>query len=1196
MNIVDDVPTVESFKHEVTEGDTNSIEGNALEGAVAGADGAEFAWDADQQGQYGTITLNPDGTYSYKLNNDNPAVKELTDGKTLTEKFTYTYTDADGDVATGSVTITINGVDNEVVVKPSDPEAGSDNLTVHESGLADGSEPGVKPTTASGSLDIDAPDGVKSITLQFGDKRVEVSLDGTETTLDMHGEGSLTASYADGKLSYTYTLGDNTLEHGPGNNEANDISHEVTVTVTDMDNSEASGTITVNIVDDVPTIVHDKTTSLVPGDAPFIISKGTVTVDPGADGFASDYQNIHAKFDLDSMVDEGSLSDDGMSGTIIVLIDGIEKQVTVKLSENSDKSILTGTIEGSSDPLFEATLDKEGNWSMEQYEQFHMPSDDGSSNKFELVFKTADGDGDVATTTVNVPLEVKSQEANNSGDAIGNGDDTIIITGGDGVAGTVAAGDSGGMTEGQQVEANYNVCFILDTSGSMGETIDGRWGSQSRLDVAVESIQNFVRSSIHEGDFVGTVNLAVVSFANSSSERNIIEVSISRESDGHGGYTETYTLGDRSYPSYDSFIRAFSNRLSWLDADGGTNYEAGFRNAADWFDGLGDTSEADGNITYFLTDGVPTYHGTNSYGGRDHATKDDVEGAWDGYQDLLGSAANMQVNAIGFGDDLSDEAMKTLAMLDNTGTTVSGADKNVEADGKLYYGNSGKNPWQPTEEVYTSYEGTPPSWHDGNTYYTQIDGSYQKLEWDYQNGKMELGYYTGSLWSRQWHSVNDDLYTMQEVPVTTGGNATRVTDGDSLTAAFESGFKPGALVGVGDDIITAASSSSSVIVYGDVMNTDMLLNNLNGVGDNIEAALVAAGIGFGSGSKVFQWLENEGNAYLLTGTKYEGWSHSDTLKYMLEHSAELGYETRMDESGNFYLVDASGNVLNMDGTSTHVSLDDLTGRTGGDDVITGSGADDFIFGQEGDDIISGGLGNDTLYGGTGDDILFGDEDKLSVIRSVLGISEENDDPDIIGAIKDTANNKDALTQLIDAVEGAGNGGDDQLFGGSGDDLLFGMGGNDYLSGGEGEDFLFGGSGNDIIVYDENDYLVDGGSGIDFMVSDDNTLTLDGILSNKDTGTGPLVNSIEVLITGEKALDLTNINQLAEKYGITLGENADGKETLSLDMSKWTQEGDNTYTLKEGGLTLETNLERDMDGQDDAQIQQHMFILQNGQGS
>ena len=121
---------------------------------------------------------------------------------------------------------------------------------------------------------------------------------------------------------------------------------------------------------------------------------------------------------------------------------------------------------------------------------------------------------------------------------------------------------------------------------------------------------------------------------------------------------------------------------------------------------------------------------------------------------------------------------------------------------------------------------------------------------------------------------------MQEVPVTTGGNATRVTDGDSLTAAFESGFKPGALVGVGDDIITAASSSSSVIVYGDVMNTDMLLNNLNGASNNIAAALVAADIDFGSGSKVFQWLEEYGNSDLLKGTDYEGWSHGDTVKRM----------------------------------------------------------------------------------------------------------------------------------------------------------------------------------------------------------------------------------------------------------------------------------------------------------------------------
>ena len=46
-------------------------------------------------------------------------------------------------------------------------------------------------------------------------------------------------------------------------------------------------------------------------------------------------------------------------------------------------------------------------------------------------------------------MQVASE--NNTGAPISNNNDVIIIDGGDGVAGTVAAGDSGGMTEGQQV-------------------------------------------------------------------------------------------------------------------------------------------------------------------------------------------------------------------------------------------------------------------------------------------------------------------------------------------------------------------------------------------------------------------------------------------------------------------------------------------------------------------------------------------------------------------------------------------------------------------------------------------------------------------------------------------------------------------------------------------------------------------------
>ena len=590
---------------------------------------------------------------------------------------------------------------------------------------------------------------------------------------------------------------------------------------------------------------------------------------------------------------------------------------------------------------------------------------------------------------------------------ISNGDDTITITGGDGVAGTVAAGDTGGMTEGQQVEANYNVCFVLDTSGSMDDKVgdEPAWwlpdNRQTRLEVAVDSIENFVDSSIHNGDFVGTVNLAVVPFASDASEYgSTIGVSITRVSDGHGGYTETYTLGNQTYRNYHAFSTAFHNRLNALEADGGTNYEAGFLKAAEWFEQLGDTSDADGNITYFLSDGKPTYNDTFGNPSRNTGSrtdKEDVQGAWHGYQELLGSASGMQVNAIGFGGDLDKNAMKTLAMLDNTGTPIAGVAGNQTADGTLYY-DGGQ--WPPT---------------------------------------------TGT---------------------TTGGNATQVTNGEGLSAAFKSGFKPGALASAGNDAITAENSTSSTIIYGDVMNSDRLLHELKQdvtIADMVKAGMITALPGYGSGSEVFQWLEQ--NSDKLTGD-YAGWTREDSIKYMLDHADELGYETRVDTDGNPYLVAPDGTVWNLDGSEAmDVDLDGLTGRGGGDDIITGSSASDIIYGQEGHDTIYGGSGHDTLYGGTGNDLLVGDDKPESLaadtVEEISGLS------------------KGELDAFIESVEGTDADGNDRLFGGSGDDVLLGMGGDDYLDGGEGSDAIFGGAGNDIIVYDQQDYLVSGGSGIDF---------------------------------------------------------------------------------------------------------------------
>lgn len=176
--------------------------------------------------------------------------------------------------------------------------------------------------------------------------------------------------------------------------------------------------------------------------------------------------------------------------------------------------------------------------------------------------------------------------------------------------------------------------------------------------------------------------------------------------------------------------------------------------------------------------------------------------------------------------------------------------------------------------------------------------------------------------------------------------------------------------------------------------------------------------------------------------------------------------------------------------------------------------------------------------------------------------------------------------------------DDILRGGDGDELIFGGSGDDFIDGGEGRDTIYAGDGNDIIVYDKADYLVSGGSGIDFMVSADSTLTMDTLLSGgKDGHEGPIVDSIEVLITGKDALSLTSIQELADKYGIELGTNPDGQETLTLDMGKWTEQADGSYDFhggaEEGGLTLETNLQHDSTtSSDNGEMAQQVFILEH----
>ncbi len=61
-------------------------------------------------GQYGSIVVNADGSYTYTIDDSNTSVQALrTNAQTLDDIFTYTVTDAGGLTSTSQVTITIRG-------------------------------------------------------------------------------------------------------------------------------------------------------------------------------------------------------------------------------------------------------------------------------------------------------------------------------------------------------------------------------------------------------------------------------------------------------------------------------------------------------------------------------------------------------------------------------------------------------------------------------------------------------------------------------------------------------------------------------------------------------------------------------------------------------------------------------------------------------------------------------------------------------------------------------------------------------------------------------------------------------------------------------------------------------------------------------------------------------------------------------
>ena len=168
------------------------------QGARAGTVGSSFA------GQYGSLTLNADGSYTYLVDNNNPLVQALrTAGNTVSEFFTYSIRDLSGALSAANLTITIQG-------RNDNPLAVNDSAVAVEAGGTNNATPGVNPTgnLLSNDTDVDAGDsklvnGIRTGTEAAGGTFTTVA--GVQVITGTY--GTLTV-FANGNYSYQV---DNTL-------------------------------------------------------------------------------------------------------------------------------------------------------------------------------------------------------------------------------------------------------------------------------------------------------------------------------------------------------------------------------------------------------------------------------------------------------------------------------------------------------------------------------------------------------------------------------------------------------------------------------------------------------------------------------------------------------------------------------------------------------------------------------------------------------------------------------------------------------------------------------------------------------------------------------------------------------------------------------------------------------------------------
>ena len=336
IQIVDDIPDARDNTGSVTEDTSLTATGNLVTnspGDVKGADGASVSHiagstsanvDGDGEtinGQYGTLFVKADGTYTYTLTNGNADVQGLTTGEKLHDVFTYTLKDGDGDIDTATLDITINGKNDGVTITNLTPAAQGGDLTVNENDLSDGSSPNNGALTQYGTFNVSAPDGLDEVWVG-GVKVIDggvLAANVADRTIDTaNGNLVITAfNAATGEVSYSFTL-DAAATHSAAGVDNTFLN--LAVKVTDTDTDVANSTLSIKIVDDIPD-ARDNTGSVT--EDSLLPASGNLINDATADVKGADGATIsHIAGSTSANVDGDGETINGQYGTLFVKADG----------------------------------------------------------------------------------------------------------------------------------------------------------------------------------------------------------------------------------------------------------------------------------------------------------------------------------------------------------------------------------------------------------------------------------------------------------------------------------------------------------------------------------------------------------------------------------------------------------------------------------------------------------------------------------------------------------------------------------------------------------------------------------------------------------------------------------------------------------------------------------------------------------